>query len=102
MTSDSSYTMLTDNLNDEPPKKKKPRGVDPRTKVEKAAKKAGFGRRSERQNVASDQINLRARVTDLARFREIAETQDPPWSLGYTFARAIQALDKELSKDSDN
>ena len=83
--------------------------------IKKAAEQAGFGSKAtpqikseakpkkqqtvkRRKKIEKKSIQISIRITeDTAHdFYSIAEAQDPHWSNGYTFERAVNALIKEL------
>jgi len=88
--------------------KPKTKKTDPKI-VQETAKKTGFTRTSGQAKPIkekpakpkaepTDQINFRAKISVLQRFRDLGQNQEPAWSLGYTLERAITALERELDK----
>lgn len=87
-------------------------GIPPPEEIQKVAKAAGFtsrevppspetkqetGRRTYRTG-RSEQIALKVRPVDKARFYEICDQQD--WVLGFGFQKAIEALDHALQNEA--
>jgi len=69
--------------------------------VADSASLLGFTSREPKDIPVEDpegQINIKAKISSINAFRDLAKRQSPKWPYGYAFEQAVAALERELAR----
>ena len=95
----SAWTPNTAKNDQAPAPKRNTKAV--KKSVEAAAQAVGFTSREPKAEPIAEpegQINIKATLSSIEAFRDLSKGQKPKWPQGYTFERAIAALERELAE----